>query len=100
MQARIHKSMTGEQRLLLALEMSYLSHALMKAGIRSRHPDWSEEQVTREFRRCLFGQGPSQSWWYGLWCEQAASKLARHLLLWPIRVPASDTRFHQPMRQR
>jgi hypothetical protein len=54
MQARIHKSMTGEQRLLLALEMSYLSHALMKAGIRSRHPDWSEEQVTREFRRCLF----------------------------------------------
>jgi Rv0078B-related antitoxin len=54
MQARIHKSMTGEQRLLLALEMSYLSHAFAKAGIRSRHPDWSDEQVTREFRRSLF----------------------------------------------
>jgi hypothetical protein len=54
MQARIHKSMTGEQRLLLALEMSYFSHALAKQGIRNRHPEWSEEQVMREFRRLLF----------------------------------------------
>jgi hypothetical protein len=54
MQSRIHKSMTGEQRLLLALEMSHFSHSLMKAGIHSRHPDWSTEQVTREFRRLLF----------------------------------------------
>jgi hypothetical protein len=54
MQARIHKSMTGEERLLLALEMSHLSHSLAKQGIRVRHPDWSEEQVTREFRRLLF----------------------------------------------
>ena len=57
MQARIHKAMSGEQRLLLALEISYLAHAFAKAGIRSRHRDWSEEQVTREFRRSLFAGG-------------------------------------------
>jgi hypothetical protein len=54
MQARFHKAMTGEQRLLLALEISYLAHAFAKAGIKSRHPDWSEEQVTSEFKRSLF----------------------------------------------
>jgi hypothetical protein len=54
LQARIHASMTGEQRLLLALEVSYLSRAFAKAGIRSRHPEWSEERVDREFRRSLF----------------------------------------------
>jgi hypothetical protein len=58
MQARIHKAMTGEERLLLAVEISYLAHAFAKAGIKSRHPEWSEQQVTREFRRSLFAGGP------------------------------------------
>jgi hypothetical protein len=57
MQSRIHASMTGEQRLLLALEMSRFSQALSRQGIRDRHPDWSEEKVTREFRRSLFKDG-------------------------------------------
>jgi hypothetical protein len=58
MQSRIHDSMTGEQRLLAALEISYFSHELMKQGIRDKNPDWSEEQVTQEFRRCLFAPRP------------------------------------------
>lgn len=58
MQARIHASMTGEQRLLLALEMSQIAKEFAKAGIRSRHPDWPEDQVIREFRRSLFAPGP------------------------------------------
>ncbi len=58
MQSRIHMSMTGEQRLLLALEISYYSHELMKQGIRDSHPEWSEEQVAREFRVCLFAPRP------------------------------------------
>jgi hypothetical protein len=57
MQAKIHAAMTGEQRLLMALEMSRFSHALARRGIRDRHPDWSEEEVIREFRRSLFKAG-------------------------------------------
>ena len=62
MQARIHERMTGEQRLLMALEMSYFAHELAKQGIRDAHPDWSEECVRREFLLSLFplGKAPSQ----------------------------------------
>jgi hypothetical protein len=58
MQSRIQMSMTGEQRLLLALEISHYSHELMKQGIRDRHPEWSEDQVAREFRTYLFAPRP------------------------------------------
>ena len=62
MQARIHERMTGEQRLSMALEMSYLAHELAKQGLRDAHPDWPEERVTREFLLSLFpsGKAPSQ----------------------------------------
>jgi hypothetical protein len=61
MRDRIIMGMTGEQRLRLALEMSSFSHELAKAGIRDAHPDWSDEQVQREFLRSLFlpGKAPS-----------------------------------------
>ncbi len=58
MQSRIHHSMTGEQRLLLAMEISYFSRELMMQGIRDRHRDWSEEEVVREFRRMVFAPRP------------------------------------------
>jgi len=54
MQDRIIMAMTGEQRLRLALEMCDMSYSLAKAGIRHTHPDWSDEQVHREFLRSLF----------------------------------------------
>jgi hypothetical protein len=54
MQSRIHESMSGEQRLLMALEMSYFAHELAKQGLRDAHPDWQEERVRREFLRSLF----------------------------------------------
>lgn len=57
MQARIVHELSGEQRLLLALDMSYFSRELAKAGIRDRNPGWTEEQVTREFNRLLFSPG-------------------------------------------
>ncbi|HWZ44101.1 MAG TPA: hypothetical protein VNW97_11525 [Candidatus Saccharimonadales bacterium] len=53
MQSRIHDAMTGEQRLLLALELSYLTRELAKTGIRNDHPNWTERQVTKEFLRSL-----------------------------------------------
>ena len=57
MQARIQDSMSGEQRVLLAFEMSYYTHELAKQGLRDGHPDWSEDKVTREFLRSLLPPG-------------------------------------------
>jgi putative alpha-1,2-mannosidase len=61
MQARIHERMSGEQRLLMALEMSYLAHELARQGLRDAHPDWSEERVRREFLLSLFPPGAAPS---------------------------------------
>lgn len=61
MQARIHERMTGEERLLMALEMSYFAHELAKQGLRDAHPDWPEERVRREFLRSLFPDGAAPS---------------------------------------
>jgi putative alpha-1,2-mannosidase len=57
MQSRIHASMTGEQRLLMALEISYFTHELARQGLRDTHPDWSEDRVQREFLLSLFPPG-------------------------------------------
>ncbi len=51
-QARIQRSMTGEQRLLLAIEMSDLAHDLLVAGVRYRNPDLNEREVILEVARC------------------------------------------------
>jgi putative alpha-1,2-mannosidase len=61
MQSRIHASMTGEQRLLMALEISYFAHELAKQGLRDAHPDWPEDRVRREFLRSLFPPGTPPS---------------------------------------
>jgi hypothetical protein len=57
MQDHIITAMTGERRLLLALELSRVTHALAKQGIQDQHPDWPEEKVKREFWRLLFSSG-------------------------------------------
>jgi hypothetical protein len=57
MQARILDAMSGEQRVLLAFEMSHYTHELAKHGIRDRHPDWPEDRVRKEFLRSLFPPG-------------------------------------------
>jgi len=46
--------MPGEQRLLLAFEMSLFARDLAKAGIRREHPEWQETQVARELLRLAF----------------------------------------------
>lgn len=54
---QIQKAMTGEQRLLLAFEMSLFARELAKAGIRRDHPDWPELEVVRELIRLAFLPG-------------------------------------------
>jgi len=54
LQVRILQSMSGEQRLLLAFEMSEFARELCKARIRQEHPEWTEKEVVRELIRLSF----------------------------------------------
>lgn len=55
---RIQKSLTGEQRLMMALELSMFVKELIKADVRRDHPDWSEALVERELLRLAFLPDP------------------------------------------
>ena len=61
MQAQIHERMSGEQRLLMALEMSSFAHELARQGLRDANPDWSEDRIRREFLLSLFPPGSAPS---------------------------------------
>jgi hypothetical protein len=50
--------MTGEQRLLMALEMSLFARELTRERIRQEHPEWTETQVARELLRLAFLPDP------------------------------------------
>lgn len=50
-QSEIQRSLSGEQRLLLAFEMSMFARELGLGRIRNEHPEWSEARVAREFLR-------------------------------------------------
>ncbi|HEY7352054.1 MAG TPA: hypothetical protein VH596_04730 [Terriglobales bacterium] len=57
-QFEILRTMSGEQRLLLAFEMTDFARELAKAGIRREHPEWLEARVTRELLRLAFFPAP------------------------------------------
>jgi hypothetical protein len=62
MQLAIRRSMTPEQRLRVALDISYFCRELRKAGIRRDHPEWSERQVMIELFRLAFLPQPLPAW--------------------------------------
>jgi hypothetical protein len=53
-QFEVYRRMSGEQRLMLAFEMSSFARELARAGIRRSHPDWEEAQIARELLRLAF----------------------------------------------
>jgi hypothetical protein len=57
-QADIHRRMTGEQRLALAVEMSLAARELALTRLRLEHPDWSERELKLELLRYAFGSAP------------------------------------------
>jgi hypothetical protein len=58
LQFQIQSAMSGEQRLLLAFEMSLFAQELAREGIRRDHPAWTEAQVARELLRLAFLPAP------------------------------------------
>lgn len=60
--AAIHREilrrMTPEQRIKVALDMSESMRNVARAGLRHRHPDLSEEELSRELMRLMYGFVP------------------------------------------
>jgi hypothetical protein len=62
LQLQIQSAMSGEQRMTLAYEMSMFVREIMREGIRSDHPDWTEAQIARELLRRAFFPQPLPAW--------------------------------------
>jgi hypothetical protein len=58
LQLEIQRSMSGEQRMTLAYEMSMFARELAEEGIRRDHPEWSEAQIALELLRRAFLPAP------------------------------------------
>ena len=58
LQQQIQRAMTGEQRVLLAWEMSLFVRQLQAARVRQEHPQWSDAEVGRELLRLAFLPAP------------------------------------------
>jgi hypothetical protein len=54
--------MSGEQRILLAFEMSSFARELAREGIRREHPEWPKARVARERLRLAFFPAPLPAW--------------------------------------
>jgi len=61
------RAMSGSRRAEIALEMSEAVRQTARAGIRSRHPEYTPEQVHLAFLRLLLGEEIFRQWWPG--CE-------------------------------
>jgi hypothetical protein len=57
-QLEIHRSMSEEQRLLLAYEMSMFARELCRARLRDEHTEWTEHEISRELLRLAFFPAP------------------------------------------
>jgi hypothetical protein len=49
-QKRIYQSMSPEQKLRIAADLYDTARALKTAGLRARHPDWSEREIQKKVR--------------------------------------------------
>lgn len=58
LQLENYRAMTGEQRLLLAFEMSEFGRELNRARLRQEHPHWTEAEIERELLRLAFFPQP------------------------------------------
>jgi len=57
------QAMTGGQRVAIALRLGRLARDASRAGIRARHPEYSEDEVRRAFFRMLHGDEATRGAW-------------------------------------
>jgi hypothetical protein len=54
-QLEVLRRMTGAERVAIALDLSETARALSEAGIRHRHPEWTDETVRDALMDLLLG---------------------------------------------
>ena len=54
-QIAAYRGMSGSERVAIAFRLNALARGAAEAGIRARHPEYSEEQVVMAFRRLWLG---------------------------------------------
>jgi hypothetical protein len=62
-QLEVYRSMSPERRLAIGVQMSEDGFAVMAAGIKARHPDYSEAEVTWALRRLRLGDDVLRDAW-------------------------------------
>lgn len=62
-QAAMLRRLGGAERLAIALRLTRLAREASRSGIRSRHPDYGEDEVRRAFFRMLHGDAATRSVW-------------------------------------
>lgn len=58
----VQSFMTGEQKILLSLEISEFDREIRKQRLRREHPEWCELEVMQEILRQAFRSGPVPEW--------------------------------------
>ena len=51
------RAMTADEKVRLSHALWLEARSLMAAGVRARHPDWSDEQVATEVRELMRDAG-------------------------------------------
>jgi hypothetical protein len=63
LQVRAYRAMTPSERVYVAAVMSDEGIAIAESGIRSRHPDYDDEQVRRALMRLRYGRRVCERVW-------------------------------------
>ena len=64
-QLELLRRMSPEQRIALAVQMSEDVRALARAGIRARHPEYSDAQLRHALFRLMYGDELFRQVWPG-----------------------------------
>ncbi|MFL6245859.1 MAG: hypothetical protein ACJ74H_07535 [Thermoanaerobaculia bacterium] len=59
-QLRLYRKVGPERRAEIAAELSDMIRELSREGVRLRHPELTEAEVTREVRRIFYGDRPDE----------------------------------------
>ncbi len=62
-QLDVIRRMTPDERVGAAVRMSEDARSIAVSGIRSRHPEWSEERVRRELLVRIYGEDLVERAW-------------------------------------
>ncbi len=55
--------MDGRRRVDIALRLTRLAREASRSGVRTRHPDYGEDEVRRAFFRLLHGDALTRAVW-------------------------------------